>query len=766
MSLVWGLPTSLPSPRPSTLILDRHGTYLGEVPGDGDARGYWPLPAELPARLVRATLETEDRHFYAHGGVWLPSVARALWQDVRNLRLVSGASTIAMQVARLAAPGRRGVWRKLREAIAAEWLVWRFGHDAVLRSYLTLAPYGNRAQGAVRAARLYFGEPVQDLSWLQAAYLAGLPQAPGRENPYDPAGLRRGLARAHRILATLHARGFVGDAELREALRDELGLVPLPHRPPDATHAALAWGRLVRAGPRASTVSATLDLDVQSVAAAALRRRLDQLSPELEGAALVVDRASGDVLAYVGSRDYFDENGRGAIDYVRTKRSPGSALKPFIYALAMERGQLTAATLLADTRLDIQTAGRAAYLPENSGHGFLGPLLAREALGNSRNIPALRVLSRLGVEPALRFLDAAGVAGVSFEPDRYGLGLAIGNLPVTLEELVTAYALLAHHGETAPLRWTLADAVPAAPRRLLRADVADMIAEILADPLARRPSFPRGGSLDFPYAVSIKTGTSQGGRDAWAVGFSDRLLIGVWIGSPDWDRQVALSGSSAAAPALHEMLDALMRTDRPWVPEEKTVPFPAGWVTREVCPLSGELAGPDCDAAVVEAFAPGTEPTTLCPFHARVRLDRRNGLRAGPGCSDADVVTRRMLTLPHRFARWARSHHLELAPERSSPLCPLPPEAATPYVRIEEPRDQSRFLRDPDGPTPGVSLKVAADVEPANEDIVWIVDGRPVARAAYPYDAQFPLSAGEHVIRAVMARRSIASAPVTVFVQD
>ncbi len=227
------------APERSTVILDRTGTFLGEVPGEDGALGYWPLPSTLPDRVVRATLETEDRHFFSHSGVRPQSVARAIRQNVTSGRVVSGASTIAMQVARMQDPGPRTYLKKAREAAEAIVLVHDEGHERVLRQYLKIAPYGMRVRGVVRAARFYFDKPVEDLSWLQAAFLAGLPKAPGRMNPYDERGLARGMKRAHNILRALYLRDVIDEETLAFALASDLGLQPRKERPAEAMHAVL-----------------------------------------------------------------------------------------------------------------------------------------------------------------------------------------------------------------------------------------------------------------------------------------------------------------------------------------------------------------------------------------------------------------------------------------------------------------------------------------------------------------------------------------------
>ncbi|QRO00237.1 penicillin-binding protein 1C [Archangium violaceum] len=751
---------------PSRLVLDRRGAYLGEVPGAGGELGYWPVPYVLPERIVQATLVTEDRHFYEHPGVYLPSVGRALLQNARNVRVISGASTLAMQVARMQTPGGRHLWRKAREAVEALLLVREHGHEKVLRQYLAIAPYGNRVHGVVRAARLYFDKPVEDLSWAQAAFLAGLPQLPGRMNPYTEDGLRRARRRSHRILRALHAQRAFSREELEQALQADLGLVPRPQRMPEALHAVLEWSELARA--RSQPIStATLDLEIQSKVARILQRNLDRLDGAGAGntAALVLDTETGDILAYVGSRDFFSEEHRGAIDFVKQRRSPGSTLKPFLYGLALEKGIVTAATELADTPMDMRTESGRSYLPENVNHTYLGPMLLREALGNSRNIPALRVLEQVGVEPALRFFEKADVGGISYEPDHYGLGLAVGNLHVTLEELTKLYLVLAHEGETrSPRRFVDEPVVPS--RRLMTREAARLVRHILADPLARRPTFPVGSALDYPYAVAVKTGTSQGYRDAWAVAFSDRLLVAVWVGNHDWRRMNGLGGLLGAAGAVHEILDAVMPGWRPYRPVLDTFPPPAGALAIDVCPLSGRLAGPDCPHRKSEWFVPGTVPAESCPFHARVRLDRRNGMRAGPTCPEREVVTRVMLALPEEYEQWARRQHLDIAPLRESPLCPSRPEELEPKVAIREPKGTVRLLYDPDTPASASTLRLAADVTPSTEPIVWLVDGVPVATVTYPHEFRWSPRPGQHVITAAMVHRAQVSQPVTVVVED
>jgi penicillin-binding protein 1C len=553
---------------------------------------------------------------------------------------------------------------------------------------------------------------------------------------------------------------------LRQALASDLRLVARPRRDSAALHAVLALGAKLPASA-APITAAALDLDVQGIAARAVAEEVARLSEAGagNGAALVVDAATGEVLAHVGSQDYFAKEQRGAIDYARVKRSPGSALKPFIYGLGLQQRRYTAASELADTPIELPAGPGRTWAPENANHAFQGPMLLREALGNSRNVPALQVLSEVGVEPVLELLERGGVQEISFEPGRYGLGLALGALPVTLEELAALYLALARGGEARRLR-DFAGNSEEPGRRILSREAAQLLANILSDPRARRPAFPPGGPLDFDYAVAVKTGTSQGARDAWAVGFSDRLVVAVWIGNHDGRRMNRVSGASAAGAALHAILESAMPLAAPHRAVAAAFPAPERSVAVDVCPLSGRRAGPLCPHRKAEVFAPGTEPAELCHFHARVRIDARNGLRAGPSCPKDFVRERAMLDLPATYESWAADQRLEIAPKALSPLCRDASYGAAARVTIREPRPNARFLWDPDTPKEAAALRLSAKVEPPDEEILWVVDGAPLAKVGYPHSVRWSPTPGWHTIAARMVRRAQSSGEVRIRVED
>ena len=720
---------------PTLLVEDRHGRFVGEIGTAGGEAGYWEV-RRLPPRVVAATLALEDRRFWLHPGVDPLSLGRAALQDLARLRRVSGASTIAMQVARMQSPGRRTWLRKAVEAATAWVLVHRFGREAVLAQYLRLVPYGNRIHGIGYAARRYLDKPVDDLSWAEIAFLSALPQAPARMNPFDPAGRRRAIARGRVLLRRLRARGVLAGGEYAVA-RTQIAEIRIPtvaRRPPEALHALIRLDARFRdAAARAPyaarpIVETTLDLDLQKDAARAAGDVLRQ-HPELSSAnaaIVVLDRGSNEVRAWIGSSGYFDARRAGAIDYTAVPRSAGSTLKPFLYGLALERGVITPATILDDL-------SRGAGGIGNADDGFLGPLLPRVALANSRNVPAANLLARVGLDEGYGFFRDLELHSGREPARRYGLGLAIGGLPVTLERLAAAYSVLAGDGTLRGLRWDGLQEIPP-PRRLLSPETAREITLFLSDPLARLPSFPRMGASEYPFPVAVKTGTSTNYRDAWTVAYSTRAVVAVWVGDPDFRPMNRITGYGSAAEIARLVLTRL-HADQLGGMDDLSFPPPRGYRSARICALTGKRATDRCDRVFLEWFSPGTEPVEACAAHVATAAIQPSG---GP------ARARLYAALDPRYARWARQEGIDLAPGggRRTPL------GVAPRVKITSPESGAILIRDPETPPALSTVELAADVSPASRQIVWSVDGKPYVLADYPEPARWPLRPGPHVIEA------------------
>lgn len=708
------------APEPTPVVYDRKGRFLTQIghrirDDAGGTRieyGYWPLRA-LPERLAMATLALEDRRFGDHPGVDVRAILRAAWRNLAMKRHREGASTIAMQVARMQQPERRGLAAKFNEAATALVIVARYGRDATLLHYLRIAPYGGDGHGAAHAARLYFDRPVEDLSWAQAALLAAIPKSPGRMNIVRAGGLRRAAVRARHAIDRLAAEGALDPTQAAMA-RHELDAMQPAHiaRRPEALHLALRYESLMRDGhlqppPREDPrIHATIDLDIETMTADLARRYLDAFRPAgaRQVAAMVATRDANAVLASVGSADYHDPKA-GAYDFTRTPRSPGSTLKPFVYGLALDRGVVDVLDLLDDTPDGAAGVG-------NFDGQYLGLMTPRQALANSRNVPATNLLRRVGLETGFGFLRDIGLHAIDRPAAEFGVAMAIGALPARLEDLMRAYAAIADDGVMRGLLHARDEKQPP-PRRIMTLDTARLLTSFLSDPQARLPSFPRYGPLEYPFPVAVKTGTSQNYRDAWTFAFSEEFIVGVWIGRPDAGAMRGLTGAGSAARLAHALMTRL-HDFHPGDIVAGAFPPPAGRIGIEVCRPDAES---DCAQTLHEWIKP------------------------------ADVQTTHTATSP-RFA-----------PEASSG------EGRAMTLTIVSPEHETHIWRNPEQPERlnRLALKLAPDAGDAQ--IVWIVDGAPFATALASETVFWPMTPGVHRIEARRAFAAIAARPVRVTVE-
>jgi penicillin-binding protein 1C len=758
-SLAWPLPPSIEAPPAVSLqITDRTGQPLRTVRPDGRGQPV-AVDAVAPA-VVDALLATEDRRFWGHPGIDPLALVRAAWTDLRHGAIISGGSTITMQVARQLRGARdRGWIDKLLEMHLALRLELRHTKEDILALWLNRVSFGNRAHGIEAAARLYFGKPARDLTMAEAAYLIGLPQSPSRYNPFRHP--ERAKARQRRVLQAMETARHLTAAEHRH-----LAALPLDLQPPDRTFRAPHFTRRVARSafnvqhfnvPTSETpiveVRTTLDAALQRTAAAIVRGHITQLADRsvTNAAAVVLDNRTGDLLAYVGSADFWDAHAGGQNDGVRMLRQPGSALKPFTYAAALSTRRYTPASILADTPLQVLEAG-GAFSPENYDHRYHGPAPLREALAASYNVPAVRVARALGPATLLRTLRDAGLTSLDQPAAHYGVGLTLGNGEVRLIELARAYAGLARGGTLPPLRterWrvtTEGDTIRARPSEASRSNgispqIAYLITDILQDPEARAPAFGRGSPLELPFPVAVKTGTSKDYRDNWTVGVTPRHTVAVWAGNFDGSPMRWVSGVSGAGP----IFNAIMRELGSSGPFER----PPGVKTATICPASGQRPGAFCPAPRPELFLTGTVPTDTCTVHRRVRIDTRSGLRAAAETPDRFVASKRFTVHPERFHPWMREHNIPLPP-------PITHAAATKRVgsdsdaaitdrlQIQYPDDGTTYRLDPVLRGAHQQIHLRGTAAAGLRDVHWTVDS---TRLDADYrEATWRLQPGTHTL--------------------
>ena len=759
--------SKLVSPAATPIFTDRYGTFLAEGTDNENAPiGFWDPPEVLPERIVSCLLAIEDKRYYEHFGVDFRSLLRALVNNLKG-RPRQGASTIAMQVARLQRPGERTLWRKVCEMGTAVWLNRKFGHENVLRHYLKIVPQGNRIHGVAYAARRYFRKPLADLSWAEAAVLASLPRAPGRMNLYQFEGRQKAFERAKLILNLLHKNGTL-DAENLAISRRQLTSLEIPikeSRPYHSYHAILRLQETINGTASFTKPIATgLDLPLQEVVNGIAGEAMEHLRQRGAGnlAVIVVEKETGAIRSYLGSDFYADEDFAGAINYATTPRSAGSTLKPFIYALGMETGAFSPASVLADLPFHLSYPD-GHYSVTNYDERHLGPILYRKALANSRNVPAVQVLKTVGIVQTYDLFHQLGLAMDDKSASTYGLGLAIGGLYVTLEDLVAAYGVLANDGKAFTLRWFEATDKEK-PVQLIPADVARQISLFLSDPLARLPTFNRMGPLEYPFPVAVKTGTSQGFRDAWAVAYSSKYIVGAWIGHPDHERMKRVAGLDAAL-LVKELLLFLHPRERRGVAE---TPFPPpqlhqnsgesmGYQLVKLCPMSGELATEACSETVLEYLPLGAEPTASCGVHQSFAVDRLSGTLASPMTPPERVEIRGYAVLPPHFAAWGAVHGYDPPPAIST-------ESPFVSIAIEAPVNGSVFRFHPDTPQQLQSIALRANVTPTVPEIIWYVDGEPFQKVSYPYTTRWNLRAGSHALQARFPHADVQSGIITITV--
>ena len=523
----------------SVTVLDREDRLLRAFT-TGEGRWRLPLePKDVDPRYLAMLMAFEDKRFWNHGGVDPRAFLRAGFQLVRHGRIVSGGSTLTMQVARLL-EGRheRTGAGKLKQIVRALQLEKTLGKTEILRLYLRLAPFGGNIEGVRAASLAYFGKEPRHLSAGEAALLVALPQSPEVRRP--DRDLHAALIARNRVLDRAVAAGVLANAEAMRAKEERMPSARLEF-PKLAPHLA---EREVERDPAATVHRLTLDRDLEAALEQLAAEQTKLLGQKLSAAIMAVDHTTGEVLAHVGSAGYLDEARFGAIDMVEAVRSPGSALKPVIYGLAFEAGVAHPETLIED-----RPARFGIYSPENFDEEFHGTVTIREALGASLNVPAVKVLNAVGPGKLVGRLRRAGIEPVLAPASQPSLAIALGGIGLTLKDMTALYAALARGGEPIGLTWQrdrngeAASSVSDAPRRRLMSPVAAWyVADILKD--APPPPNTRGG------AIAYKTGTSYGYRDAWALGFDGTYTIAVWVGRPDGASTPGLIGRTAAAPIL------------------------------------------------------------------------------------------------------------------------------------------------------------------------------------------------------------------------
>jgi penicillin-binding protein 1C len=773
---------------PSTRIYDRHGALLYEIlPPNGGRNIAIPL-SEIPQHCVDAVISTEDANFYAHPGVDVVGVARALWINLRGGEVLAGGSTITQQVARnlLMDPAQRAdrsLTRKLKEMILAIRLQSAYSKDDVLALYLNQSYFGNLAYGIEAAARAYFDKRAAELSLAECALLAGLLQSPAR---YDPLTNLDAARERQDVVLTLMVQTSAIEAETAQLARQQplaFAAAPFPIQAPHFVMSVIT--QLERDYPQAFyggglEVTTTLDLNWQRAAERITRRQLEFLNHPGTGrapanannAALVaIDPHTGQILTMLGSPDYFDAQIDGAVNAALALRQPGSALKPFTYAAAFDPAQAapwTAATMLLDIETPFVTRRLESYTPANFGLVEHGPVLARAALASSLNIPAVVTLDHVGVPALIELLNQAGVSTLANNPN-LDLAVTLGGGEVRLLDLTAAYGIFANGGWRVDPVYLLRVESRAgdllydwqphpSASQVIDPRVAALVTDILSDDEARILGFGRDSMLNIGRPAAAKTGTTTNFRDNWIVGYTPNLLTGVWVGNADNQPMVDVTGVSGAAP----IWNAFMRNALLGQPE---LDFgePSGMVHVEVCAVSGLLPTAHCPQTRVELFIDGTQPTTPDTLYQRFMIDAATGVLADETTPPERRVPRTYLVLPPEARDWGLRSGIPPPPANSAIVT-----ESSDTLRLLEPDPYAVFRLTSRLPASDQRIRLTVAAPPGTQSVTYWLDGERLGMVeSAPWALWWALTPGDHELRAeaVLAdgsRQSTAPLPFRV----
>ena len=754
------LPKEKLQPPTSTVVLDRNGEWLRAFTAPDDM---WRLPETsldaISPRFQTAMLTYEDQWFYHHWGINPVALTGAAFDNLKAGEIVRGGSTITMQLARLMEPKDRTLPNKLIEMFRALQLELTYTKSEILTYYFNMLPYGGNIVGSAAASRLYFNKPQSALSLGEAALLAAIPNSPERLRP-DRFPERARKARK-KVLLRMKDAGEISEQRLQEALQEPIPAerYPLPFKAPHLSRLLTnKQSSIVSEHVGNQWIHTTIDQRYQDTAERILRERLRPLQGQgvSTGAVVIIDTKSHEVLAMVGSHDFFDKPSAGQVNGTLALRSPGSTLKPFIYALAIDKGLITPQTLVFDVPVDY-----VGYSPVNYDEKFTGYITAREALARSLNVPAVNLYAKMGKNQLYGFLKQAGISTLS-DQEEYGLSLILGGCGINLLELTNLYAGLANMGEFAPYHLIVnrdtkgKKRKKASTSRLLQPETSWIVTEMLTT--LKRPDFPESfehtGTMP---RVAWKTGTSYGHRDAWSIGYSPELTIGVWIGNFNGTGAPILSGAEAAAPILFALFTALSgEKAHQWFTE------PANLKTRLVCALTGLPVSPHCLTSVSDIYIPGVSAVRECHIHKSIQVDIATGERLCSSCRPGRQFREETIALwPAEVATWLNANGFAVSELPAHNADCTRPLAGTQPVILSPARDTVYKIRS-NVPTEYQKIRLSASVSGDTQEIFWFLNGELIFKGQAVEPTFLTPVVGKHELTCIDGAGRSTSLPLTI----
>ncbi len=746
---VFPLPTGLLESDYSTLHLDTRGHLLRiSLSPSGKYRLRLPLN-RMADTLKRGFLLYEDRFFYYHQGVNPLSILRSLALNTKHAKVLMGGSTLTLQIAKMIEPKRRTLGAKLLETLRAWQLEGTYSKNQLLELYLNTVPMGGNIEGVGAAAYLYLGKPAAALSVAESALLIGLPKSPKLFRPDRH-------PQAARVQRGKVLRSMARDLRFTPRQLAEAEQAPIPeHRFSNPHECQHLLSRTHHESPRLIR-EYTLDPQLQAFCELRLRTASEKMRPWdiFNGAILVIDNHTMQVLAYVGSPDFNDQQHGGQINGANILRSPGSLLKPFLYARGLEAGLITPRRLVYDLERNYD-----GYQPANYERRFWGPLAAEDALAYSLNTPAVELEYELGTERGLAgFLRQTRLAGPRLAKNNPGLSIVLGAMPMSLEEMVQLYAIFSNQGRLRRLLFFQDELnQPNQGSPMLSPEATFITGEMLARLF--RPDLPQAWEFTANRGkIAYKTGTSFGLRDAWTIGFTPGYTVGVWLGNVDAKGSTALVGSKVAAPLMAEIMNELTRYKDAWFRQPATVR------QRPVCALSGEPMSPACTSSLQDWFIPGISSMKPCPIHQRLTFDKKTGLEVCKACMTQPreaYLEKTVEIWPPEAAAYLRQQGKTAGISmQHNPECPA--LVSTGGLKIKSPLPNSRFALTQALASRHQKIPLSAQCQHPADNVFWYEDQRWLGQTKPDETLYLEPKPGRHTISAVTARGQVDHVDIVV----
>lgn len=740
--------------RNKILLYEKAGTVGKKIPVAYD---------KFPKYLIKAVIASEDESFLTNPGIDLKAILRSLVLNLRQKKIVTGASTITQQLVRsVISPQQnpsRSLLRKVREILIALRLNLTHSKKDILTMYLNQMYFGNLAYGVQAASQTYFDKDVSQLTLAESAFLAGLISSPEKRNPF--VNFNEAKKRQNQVLALMVKNHFISQEKATEVSKEKIEIrgkeneIKAPHFVDYILEELKTHQINMESGINIYTTLDYPTFRLSQDIASLWVNKLCQKHHLSNAAIIMIKNESGEILSMLGGIDYFDIKNSGQVNLTTSPRQPGSALKPITYATAF-MGKYTPATLIYDVRKVFKTKKGEGFSPNNYDGRFHGLVLAREALAASLNLPAVEMLYRVGINNFLKTARNLGITTLS-EVNRYDLAITLGGGEIKLLELANAYASFARGGkyketygifkiesDNGQVLYQHKDKEGVLTLGKNSRQIAYLISDILSDQKARMLGFNEKNPLVLSHQAAVKTGTTTDWHDNWTIGYTPSFTVGVWVGNNDNSPMNEISGVLGAGSIWNQFFEEYLKDK----PEDRFVE-PEGIVKREICRLSGMLDDNLCPEKITEIFLSGTEPKEKSKLHKKILIDKRNGLLASNLCPKEYLMEKVFVDYPPAVYTWAKENNLETIPIKYSPLCQEGKiTGGTTFLEIVYPVQKAVFEN---APFLVVNQMIVFEVNVSIDikKVIWFVDGNFYKEVgSFPFKTSWPPVTGKHKILA------------------